>query len=187
MHTPNALQASRGQHGAALIVVLLLLIIVTLLGLASMRGALMQERMAANSVARAAAFQAAEAGLREAELSVRDGAIALAPASGCSNGRCASPDPDDAPVWEDPDFWTNTSNPGYRQGTALGDSPLAIRPRYVIEDYGMSTGGAAAGESNVDGSKEPVESPPDQAIYRITSYAGTPNGAQVMLQSLYRR
>ncbi len=186
MQTPPKFTARRDQEGAALIVVLMLLIIVTLLGLASMRGAIMQERMAANTLARAASFQAAEAGLREAELSVRDGTIATAPTAGCSAGRCASPLPAATPPWENTSFWTNTTTPGYRQGTAMGSGALSIRPRFVIEDYGMSTGGAAASES-VDGSKEPVETPPDQAVFRITSYASTPNGAQVMLQSLYRR
>ena len=38
--------SSRPQRGAALIVVLMLLLVVTLLGLASMRDAIMQERMA---------------------------------------------------------------------------------------------------------------------------------------------
>jgi type IV pilus assembly protein PilX len=189
MNTPSfyGIQGRQGQQGAALIVVLMLLIVVTLLGLASMRGAIMQERMAANTLARAAAFQAAEAGMREAELSVRDGTIAVAPTSGCSAGRCASPVVTATPPWDVNSFWTNTSSPGYRQGTALGSGPTAIQPRYVIEDYGMSTGGAAAGGQGVDGSKEPVESPPDQAVFRITSYASTPNGPQVMLQSLYRR
>lgn len=182
-----AFSSRHDQSGAALIVVLMLLIIVTLLGLASMRGAIMQERMAANTLARAAAFQAAEAGMREAELLVRDGTVAVAPSSGCTSGRCASPNVNAVPPWEPSNFWTNTATPGYAQGTALGSGPTAIRPRFVIEDYGMSTGGAAAGGQGVDGSKEPVETPPDQAVFRITSFASTPNGAQVMLQSLYRR
>ncbi|MGD6484782.1 PilX N-terminal domain-containing pilus assembly protein, partial [Xanthomonas citri pv. citri] len=42
--------ASR-QRGIALVVTLLLLLIVTLLGLAAMRGTLLQERMAANAMA----------------------------------------------------------------------------------------------------------------------------------------
>lgn len=186
-HSMTYFGGRHSQEGAALIVVLMLLIIVTLLGLASMRGAIMQERMAANTLARAAAFQAAESGMREAELLVRDGTVATAPANGCTSGRCASPVATATPPWEPASFWTNTSSPGYQQGTALGSGPTAIRPRFVIEDYGMSTGGAAAGAQSVDGSKEPVESPPDQAVFRITSFASTPNGAQVMLQSLYRR
>ncbi|QYR52534.1 pilus assembly PilX family protein [Lysobacter soyae] len=187
IHSRTGTSIRDTQEGAALIVVLMLLIVVTLLGLASMRGAIMQERMAANTLARAAAFQAAEAGMREAELAVRDGTIATAPANGCTAGRCASPLASATPNWESTAFWTNTSAPGYAQGTALGSGPTAIRPRFVIEDYGMSTGGAAAGGQGVDGSKEPVETPPDQAVFRITSFASTPNGAQVMLQSLYRR
>ena len=55
------------ERGAALIVVLILLLVMTLLGLASLRGTLMEERMSANMYDRSIGFQAAEAALREAE------------------------------------------------------------------------------------------------------------------------
>lgn len=55
------------QRGVSLIVVLLLLLIMTLLGLASLRGTLMEERMSSNALDRGLAFQAAETALRQAQ------------------------------------------------------------------------------------------------------------------------
>ena len=58
---------SRKQRGAILIVALIFLMVMTVLILASIRGTVMQERMASNLYDRSLAFQAAEAALREAE------------------------------------------------------------------------------------------------------------------------
>lgn len=55
------------QSGSTLIVVLLLLVVATLLGLASMRGVLLEERMSSNLYDRSVAFQSAERALRMAE------------------------------------------------------------------------------------------------------------------------
>src|SRR3546814_1880084 len=79
---------NRQQQGAALLVVMMVLLILTLLGIASLRGGIMQERMAANIATRSMSFQVAEAGLRQAELIARDGTVTF-PSSGCSAGRCA--------------------------------------------------------------------------------------------------
>ena len=57
----------RTQAGASLLVVLILLLVMTLLGLAALRGTLLQERMSANLLDRNLNFQAAEAALREGE------------------------------------------------------------------------------------------------------------------------
>lgn len=174
-----------GQSGAALLVVLLLLLIVTLLGIASMRGAIMQERMASNTAARGMAFQVAEAGLRQAEIIVRDGTITF-PASGCSAGRCAMVEPPAGPAWTANGFWTSGS--GYQSGTAIsvGDS-ASIRPRFVIENFGRVTTIASGAAESIDMGKPPPAAGTTQNVYRITSYATTPNGAEVILQSLYRR
>ncbi len=169
------------QSGAALLVVLMLLIVVTLLGLASMRGAIMQERMAANTVARGKAFQAAEAGLRQAEIIARDGAPSFPP-SGCADGLCAMPSPSVDPPWAAADFWTKGA---FREGKAVGSGDLALTPRFVIEDFGATVNGGGAGEG-IDMSKVP---PPttEQSVFRITSQAMTPSGVEVVVQSLYRR
>ncbi len=180
------------QSGAALIMVLLLLIIVTLLGLASMRGALMQEKMAASTTARAIAFQAAESGLRQAEVLARDGTSATSfPGSGCANGYCANPG-SAASAWQANGFWTGSS--GYRTGTAVGSGVSAITPKFVIEDNGTaapasSASGGSSGQigCNRGGNCDSAVSNARQSVFRITSYAATPNGGEVILQSIYKR
>jgi len=169
------------QSGAALIVVLMLLIIITLLGLASMRGAIMQERMAANTISRSLAFQAAEAGLRQAEVIARDGSLSF-PASGCSAGLCAMTAPGNVPVWKADSFWSSDK---IRVGEVVGKGDAAITPRFVIEDFGTSVNGGGISDS-IDMSKA-VPSTTEQSVYRITAYAATPNGAEVIVQSLYHR
>ena len=51
------------QHGVALVITLLLLIVLTILGVASMSGSLMQERMAGNVNLQTLAFEAASSGV----------------------------------------------------------------------------------------------------------------------------
>jgi len=63
---------SRAQRGAVLLVTLVMLLLLTLIGLASMRLASLEERMAGNLRDRQVAFQAAEAALRAGELAARD-------------------------------------------------------------------------------------------------------------------
>ena len=179
---PTVIRIKNGQSGAALIVVLMLLIIVTLLGLAALRGAIMQERMAASTTARSMAFQVAEAGLRQGEILARDSNVTF-PASGCSSGRCAMPAPGSNPAWMANGFWT--SGTGFQAGSAVATSAGNLTPEFVIENFGQTTTGV--GSSNcVDASKPCIQSVV-QNVYRITSYASTPNGAEVVLQSLYKR
>jgi type IV pilus assembly protein PilX len=64
------------QQGMSLIVVMVILVVITLLGLASVRGTLLRERMSANMYDRSLAFQSAESALREAEAAVRTAALA---------------------------------------------------------------------------------------------------------------
>ena len=61
------MNASTSQRGAVLIVALVFMLIISVLGVASMRNATMQERMAGNNKDINIAFQAAEAAVREAE------------------------------------------------------------------------------------------------------------------------
>lgn len=58
---------TRQQAGSALIISLILLLVMTILGITAMQSTTLQERMAGNMKDRHAAFQAAEAALREAE------------------------------------------------------------------------------------------------------------------------
>src|SRR3546814_18760177 len=101
---------SRQQQGAALLVVMMVLLILTLLGIASLRGGIMQERMAANIATRSMSFQVADAGMRKAEIIARDGTVTF-PSSGCRPGRCAK-----VSGWEtDGDLWEGGAA-GYTNG-----------------------------------------------------------------------
>lgn len=178
--TPSIGSPRGNQQGAALLVVLIVLLILTLLGIASLRVGIMQERMAANIATRSMSFQVAEAGLRQGELIARDAATVTFPAAGCAAGRCAK-----ASGWEsDGDFWDD-GGAGYQTGdeVPIGEE-TSLRPRFIIEDFGTTS--VLGATSCIDLSKPCINST-SQNVYRITSYAKTPNGAEVVLQSLYRR
>lgn len=167
-----------GQRGVALVVVLLLLLVVTLLGLAVMRTTIMQERMAANSVARSGAFQVAEAGLRVGEAYAGGLDPSAIPPAGCVNGVCARPaNPGDAPAWAASGFWDAVSGAGYLQT----DTVNGIRAKYVVEDYGMADSDSCTG--SIDMSSPPCD--PHVQVYRVTVHSQAPDGAMVTLQSLY--
>lgn len=167
------------QGGIALVVVLLLLLIVTLVGLAAMRGTLMQERMAGNVAARGIAFQAAEAALREAE------GVAAAnppmPASGaCDTGLCPMPDPAAAPRWEAAGFWDTAGN--YRTPTIQAEVPDST-VRYMIEFMGMGAPVDCTTDVDVSAGSSCAATVRN---YRITARSQLDNGSEVLLQSMYQ-
>jgi type IV pilus assembly protein PilX len=122
----SAMTAFR-QCGASLVVVLLLLLIMTLLGLAAMRGTIMEERMTANMTDRNLAFQATEAALREGEALAQ--ATIAPPTSGCVNGMCAIPTASSIDRWLDPSF------NGWRAGTTTLTAS-AVQAEFFVEYMG---------------------------------------------------
>lgn len=165
----------RGQGGTALIIVLILLLLVTLLGLAGIRGALLEERMVANANARSAAFQVAEAALREGEAKAMQ--KPPAPSSGCVNGVCV-PAKGAAPAWQAANFWD--TNSGW---LVAGFTDKSIQARYVVEKYGEAEPPCTT--SALDMSADPC--PPSVDVYRITTRAkNRETGTEVILQSLYQ-
>lgn len=173
-------QAVQEQRGAALVVVLLLLIVITLLGLASMRDTLMQERMAAYTIARGYAFQAAETALREAEDFAR-GKPAVPTDGTCLNGVCAARLGGAKPLYEsDSAFWDTEGN--YRTASQATNG---ITPRYTIEGFGTRYGTAGSGPECLGDNCGPGSSAP-ASVYRITVRSRADNGTEVMLQSLFQ-
>lgn len=163
------------QRGVALVVVLILLLVMTLLGLASVRGTLLEERMSANQFDRSLAFQAAEAALREAERVIAG--KPTIPASGCSDGVCAEPDPKEAPRWEDTSFAASNW-----KTVTISDS-LAVAPQYIIEDMGMAPEpGACPAAGDVTVQAEGGCSAFSRR-YRITARSVAKDRAQVILQA----
>lgn len=168
-------RARAAERGTALIIVLLLLLLVTLLGLAGIRGALLEERMAANANARSVAFQMAEALLREGETFA--GTKPPAPGSGCTEGVCA-PAKGTVPAWQSATFWD--TNSGWK---VANFSEKGFSGRYVVEKYGENEPPCAT--SSIDMSSDPCPASVD--IYRVSVHArDTVTGTQVTLQSLYQ-
>jgi len=58
--------ATKKQNGAVLVVSLLILLVLTLIGVSSMDGSIMEEKMASNSQTASATFQKADSAIREA-------------------------------------------------------------------------------------------------------------------------
>lgn len=171
---------TRSQRGAALIMVLLMLLVITLLGMASMRGAILQERMAGATIGRSLAFHAAESALREAEAYAAKNRP-VPPASGCTNGTCARTVPGTAPAWRTEAFWNTENN---RIAATVFNDATSL---YTLEDYGLSESpdcAAAVGTNPLDMSAPACSA--ELRVYRIIVRSRTGSGSEVMLQSLFR-
>lgn len=182
--TPGPVHGPRAQRGVALAVVLILLLVMMLLGLASLRGTLMEERMSANQLDRSLSFQAAEAALRKGEeVAAGLSASALPGAgvvgSGCANGLCAKPDPaSTTPVWLDPQVWA-----GAPSLTVDADGKTAD-PQYIVELLADDI--PPKGSCTTSGDVSPdAECSGSERRYRITARSDAADRAQVMLQSIY--
>lgn len=174
-----------GQEGVALVMVMVVLLIVTLLGLAAMRGTIMQERMSSNVQSRALAFQSAENVLREVEsnLAVGGRPAGMPPAGGgCVAGLCGMPQNGAAPAWQAANFWT--SGAGFASSLDVEEDMIK---RFVIEDIGDGRSLSAGCTTGIDLSASTCEDDgASSRNYRITAFVRIGNGAEVLLQSVYQ-
>ena len=167
---------SRKEGGAVLLVVLVLMLAMTVLGLLSLRGALMEERMGAAMYDRSLAFQAAEAALRQAEQRLAQPGIQGEFPSGadsCAEGLCSSPVPAEGKLEraEDPAFngWVDASEVDGLAGT----------PQYFIEDMGEAPGWPGCHLQS------PVHPTCIRQRYRITARSSNDDRAEVILQTSF--
>lgn len=167
------------QRGAIMVVALIFLVVMTLLILATIRGTVMQERMAANLYDRSLAFQAAEAALRAGEMLVET-SPPKPTATGCdSNGNCGKPDADEGPVWQDEANWEKAHSPDIN----IGDLP--VPPQFLVELLADSmTEENICASTSID-PDAPCYSGPEGLRYRITARSGEAGRAVVILQSIY--
>jgi type IV pilus assembly protein PilX len=173
------LSAQHGQQGVVLVVSLILLVVMTFLGLTSVKLASSEERMAAQSYDRNLTFQAAEAQLRQAEISIEAAAIPTpAPLATCSEvsagdknlNVCGVLAPESTPRW------ISTSFASWATGTPVGSGKLAITPTYFVEYLG----------NTFPCGFDPSTSAANCKRYRVTSRAKAADGrAAVTLQSIY--
>jgi len=166
------------QRGAVLISGLMLLLVLTLLGAAALQGTTNQYRMTGDFVQQELAFQAAEAGLRDAEAWLENtvvlpefnntnGLYQPAPQLGFQNG-----------------IWANEAPANYitYQGDDLGDPLPFPLPRYIIEYM------AEVDVSGNDSIKFAPAAGDAPRIFRITSRGVGPNGrSTVILQTTFIR
>ncbi|WP_313928261.1 PilX N-terminal domain-containing pilus assembly protein [Pseudoxanthomonas sp.] len=170
----------RDQQGISLLVVLIVLVVITLLGLASVRGTLLRERMSANMYDRSLAFQAAESALRQAEAAVRTAALAGTPiGTDCSAVATSCPIP--------PANTYAGGSTGWTDGTATQTLSAGV-PQYIVQFLGrrdstdeLNLGHSANANQYGGGGGVPLE-----AFYRVIARSHDPaNGDRsvVVLQS----
>lgn len=187
----------RRRRGAALLTALFVLLALTIIGVAAAHTALNAEKSARNERDRHIAFQAAEAGLLDAErdiegiadpTSARAALFATGSALGFADGCGRGPDnlglcmySPTAPAWQVADLAGGddaTTAYGKFTGSALptGGGALPGRaPRYVIELMPLARAGEDAGRQAAN-------------VYRITAIGfGVRPTTQVVLQSFYRK
>jgi type IV pilus assembly protein PilX len=175
---------SRRQRGAVLIVALIFLLVMTMLILASVRGTVMQERMAGNLYDRSLAFQAAETALRAGETFVELNAPKPT-GTACESGTCGKPDPDAEPVWKDADNWedAHSAEDGHDHAIQVGDLP--VPPQFLVELLADDMPEVNICESTAIDPDAPCFAGPQGLRYRITARSGESGRAVVVLQSIY--
>lgn len=170
-HPMSKCRARAGrQRGFSLIVSLILLVLVTLVAVASMRTVVLQSRMSATTYDRNLAFQAAEAGMREAEALAVAATEASFPVSDCTDGYCAQPAPADPARWTDDEF------AGWKD-SAVAVSAGAATPEAIVERNGEGDNWPGCGQ------QIPREPNCRTPRYRITSRSTAEGRATVILQS----
>ena len=172
----NANQLLRRQHGAALLMCLIILVLVTLMGLTTMRTAIVQEKMSGTGTDRTLAFQAAEMALRDAENHVRDSLTSESPfAAACNGGLCLAPI--DGSSLADSIDWESGVPATYGQNTgSVAIDGVVKQPRYIIELlFDMAPMGGNSLKPKSSGTP-----------YRITALGyGKQKRTRVVLQSTY--
>lgn len=159
------------QSGAALIVGLVILLLLTLLGVTAFKDAAMQERMAGNLSDANAAFQSAEAAVREA---IRSGDLAGKNYNGTVSGYgqqiTAFTNADGANISES-EYWMGSFDWDKNGKEATQPEKTNSAPRYFVENIPANTGIWKAGERA-------------KRAYRITARAhGTSDRSEAIVQS----
>ena len=169
------------QKGIALIISMIMLLMMTLLGVSAMKTSMMEQKMAGNTRDVTIAFQAAETGLRDAEVWLENQTTEPEATSTGANRVWIfnAPDPDAANAvnwWQERNqTWWLSSAQAY--GTAIAN--VNTVPHSVIEykqfirdDLGVGSGGAETG----------------RIYYQITAKGtGGSDQARVLVQSTTAR
>lgn len=154
------------SRGMALVAALIFLLVLTILGVASMSGAHLQEKMAGNLQEQTIAFQSAETGLKASE----DWIFNLISKPDFPDNKIGLylPTTDGTPQWERVD-WDGSSVVTYPSipGKTVAGKTLDVskQPRYIVEDLGEvpDQGGSLTVATNYKGK--------GTTVLRITAHA----------------
>ena len=178
----NAKSQYNKQGGAVLMIGLIMLLLLTVIGMASIRGSELQERMAGNTRDRNLAFQASETGLRAGEKFLTQSTL---PAF---NGAGLWPDLNKVGAavgapgsWSATDWTANSIK--LPADTLKG---LSDQPSYTIEQIIVTAAAANPGSGLDIESQEKMGGTSE--YFRVTSrgFGGTKD-SEVVLQSTYNR
>lgn len=177
MNAPSHASRAR-QGGAVLVTVLVLLLVMTLLGLASIRTSIIEERGAASLYDRSLGFQAAEAGLRAGEAFAASLAAASVPAAGvCTAGVCGFPNTNADAIWKSSTVWATAKEAVIETGGRVE------RVKYIVELLADSVPSRGTCTTTGDVSGSPCSG--SERRYRITARSLEADRATVILQSIY--
>jgi type IV pilus assembly protein PilX len=191
IRAPRCIPRRSAQRGVALVVALILLVVVTLVGLAAVRGTIMQQKMTANQYDREIAFQNTEAALRAAAALVSSNPTLVARNCQSVSVTCLANPFDDANL---PTGSIHTIATGTAAGQFTKGAQAASQPQYVVENMGnwvdptTSTGFGNTANSRNYGAQGGSST---SLYYRITARSGDPatvgNRAVVTLQAMIKQ
>lgn len=189
----------RRQQGIVLVVAMVMLVVMSILGISSVRGIALEEKMTANAFDRSLAFQAAEAALRAGEQDVTNRVAIphgtppdLSANTPCApvavNGYVAIANINCGPDWMREVNWQapNQSRMLNKATTNLG-ALAGNEPRYIIEYMGDNFNCNPG--LNPDGTYGSCKLRPQDCVchrYRVTAMSNPGDDrANVMLQSMF--
>jgi type IV pilus assembly protein PilX len=173
------------QQGAVLVIGLIMLLLLTVIGMSSIRGTDLQERMAGNARDHHLAFQATEAAVRSAENYLSGASI-----SAYSNGAGYHKDltGPTSPLFWSPEDWGTGEVAGTKEVVKIADNTLkgiSEQPKYVIEQLEVSISPGNLG-SAVD--QQSLDSMAEREVYRITARGlGGTKDSEALIQTTFIR
>jgi len=180
-----------GQRGVALVVALILLVVITLVGLAAVRGTIMQQKMASNLYDRQIAFQGAEAAMRAAAALVSTNPGIIARNCQAASVVCLSNPFTDSQF---PAGKIQTVAAGTAAGQFKVGSVAAGQPQYVVENMGnwVDTTSSTGFNQSANSQNYGAQGTSTTAVYyRITARSGDPavigDRAVVTLQAMIKQ
>jgi type IV pilus assembly protein PilX len=199
MRASSRIPSQARQRGTVLIVALMFLIILTLLGLATMTGTTLEEKMAGNARDYNTALQAAEAALRDGEADLKASGISglrsiavtsfpvdkigASPPYGCNaTGLCIIETEKRQLYGDGTVSWAAAATSSVKYGTYTGAPALvgvSSQPRYTLELMQFADG---RNKERVTGASATV----DFYYVRITARAwGASSDTQITLQEVF--